>query len=63
MPRKPNYRYERSQRAKRKAAKKAARLETKARKAEETKARKAEDGNNGGVCLTSRSLPEAQMSR
>lgn len=38
MPRKPNYRFERSQRAKTKAEKKAARLEAKSRKSDERKA-------------------------
>lgn len=37
MPRKPNYRFERSQRAKSKAEKKAVRLEAKARKSAERK--------------------------
>lgn len=37
MPRKPNYRFERSQRAKNKAEKKAERLEAKARKSAEKK--------------------------
>lgn len=37
MPRKPNYRFERSQRDKKKAAKKAERLEAKARKSEQKK--------------------------
>ena len=37
MPRKPNYRFERSQRAKNKAEKKAARLDAKAKKSAERK--------------------------
>lgn len=37
MPRKPNYRFERSQRAKSKAEKKAARLDAKAKKSAERK--------------------------
>lgn len=41
MPRKPNYRFERSQREKNKAAKKAARLQA---KADKTAARKAQSG-------------------
>ncbi|MDH3579296.1 MAG: hypothetical protein OEM91_01555 [Hyphomicrobiales bacterium] len=48
MPRKPNYRFERNQRAKNKAAKKAERLEAKARKSADKKADdtdSAEDGN------------------
>lgn len=45
MPRKPNYRFERSQRAKNKAEKKAARLDAKARKSAERKG-KPEDGQN-----------------
>lgn len=48
MPRKPNYRFERNQRAKSKAAKKAERLEAKARKSADKKAEdtdSAEDGN------------------
>jgi hypothetical protein len=43
MPRKPNYRLERNQRAHSKAAKKAKRLEAKARKSQE---RKGENANN-----------------
>lgn len=38
MPRKPNYRFERNERAKSKAAKKAERLDAKTRKSEERKA-------------------------
>lgn len=38
MPRKPNYRFERNERAKSKAEKKAERLEAKARKSDERKA-------------------------
>lgn len=42
MPRKPNYRFERNERAKSKAAKKAERLEEKARKSDERKAARTE---------------------
>lgn len=45
MPRKPNYRFERNQRAKNKAAKKAERLEAKARKSADRKAEAAESQN------------------
>lgn len=38
MPRKPNYQFERSQRAKRKAEKKAERVEAKAQKSQERQA-------------------------
>ncbi|MDA7949261.1 MAG: hypothetical protein MPJ78_17505 [Hyphomicrobiaceae bacterium] len=44
MPRKPNYRFERSQRDKNKAQKKAARLEAKALKSDARKA--ARDGGD-----------------
>lgn len=49
MPRKPNYNFERNQRAKSKAAKKAERLEAKARKSAERKAEtvQTEDKSNG----------------
>lgn len=46
MPRKPNYRFERNERAKSKAAKKAERLEAKARKTAERKGELA-DGETG----------------
>ena len=42
MPRKPNYRFERNQRAKTKAAKKAERLEAKAQKAADKKTDRTE---------------------
>lgn len=42
MPRKPNYRFERNQRAKTKAAKKAERLEARARKSADRKNEEAE---------------------
>jgi hypothetical protein len=45
MPRKPNYRFERNQRAKNKAEKKAERLEAKARKSAERKAETAGNQN------------------
>ncbi len=43
MARKPNYNFERSQRAKNKAQKKAERLEAKKRKSEERKAARVSD--------------------
>ncbi len=46
MPRKPNYRFERNERAKSKAAKKAERLQAKARKSEDRKTETAERQNS-----------------
>ena len=49
MARKPNYRFERLEREKAKAAKKAARLEAKQRKAEERKLGKADEEDTQGT--------------
>jgi hypothetical protein len=49
MPRKPNYRFERNERAKNKAAKKAERLEAKARKSAERKAEAVENQNEDSL--------------
>lgn len=48
MPRKPNYRFERNERAKSKAAKKAERLEAKARKTAERKGELADENPGPG---------------
>lgn len=47
MPRKPNYRFERTERDKVKAAKKAERLKAKAEKAEARKGEQQKDGEAG----------------
>jgi hypothetical protein len=47
MPRKPNYNFERSERAKNKAAKKAERLQAKAQKSADRKAEAAAGQNEG----------------
>jgi len=52
MARKPNYRFERLEREKAKAAKKAARLEAKQRKAEERKLGKDETDDGRGTSDT-----------
>ncbi len=51
MPRKPNYRFERHERERIKAAKKAARAEVKAARAEQTKAVKS--GEEAGAAVSS----------
>jgi hypothetical protein len=54
MPRKPNYRFERHERERIKAAKKAARAEAKAARAEQAKATK------GGVAEDAAATPDAE---